>query len=67
MSRQIIFYKCSVCGNIVEKVVDSGAEVVCCGKPMEVLKANVTEASTEKHLPVAEIEGHTIKVRIGTV
>ena len=26
------FYKCRHCGNVVEKVVDSGIKVVCCGE-----------------------------------
>ena len=32
--------KCSVCGNIVEMIEDKGVPVMCCGKPMDELKAN---------------------------
>ena len=27
-------YKCEICGNIIEKVIDKGVPVMCCGKPM---------------------------------
>lgn len=60
-------YKCSVCGNIVEVVRVGGGELVCCGKPMNLLEAGVTEASTEKHIPVIEkIEGGYL-VKVGSV
>ena len=29
------FYICRTCGNIIEKINDSGVPVVCCGKPSE--------------------------------
>ena len=60
-------YKCSVCGNIVEVVRVGGGELVCCGKPMNLLEAGVTEASTEKHIPVIErIDGGYL-VKVGSV
>ena len=32
-------YECSICGNIVEVKEVGGGELVCCGKPMELIKA----------------------------
>ena len=32
------FYKCSHCGNVVEKVVDNKVPVFCCGQKMEELE-----------------------------
>ena len=62
------FFKCRHCGNVVEKVVDSGVAVVCCGEKMEELVANTVEASVEKHLPVVtRIDDCTIKVEVGSV
>ncbi|MBQ5605791.1 MAG: desulfoferrodoxin, partial [Prevotella sp.] len=62
------FYKCSHCGNVIIKAVDSGVRVVCCGKPMEELVANTVEASTEKHLPVVtRVDDNHIKVDVGSV
>lgn len=46
------FYICKMCGNIVEKIEDSGIAPFCCGKKMTCLNAEETEGSGEKHLPV---------------
>lgn len=62
------FYKCSHCGNVVVKMVDSGIPVVCCGKPMDELVANTVDASLEKHVPfVSETEKGVLKIEIGNV
>ncbi len=64
----IKFFKCRHCGNVIEKVVDSGVAVVCCGEQMEELIPNTVDASGEKHVPVVErIDDCRIKVRIGSV
>jgi len=65
MNRKL--YICRTCGNIIEKINDSGVPVVCCGKPMEELVPNTVEASTEKHLPAVTIEDRTINVNVGIV
>jgi len=31
-------YKCNICGNIVEVQKVGGGELVCCGKPMNLIK-----------------------------
>ena len=62
------FFKCRHCGNVVEKVVDSGIPVVCYGEKMEELIPNTVEASGEKHIPVVtHIGENTIKVEVGSV
>ena len=61
------FYICRTCGNIIEKINDSGVPVVCCGKEMEELVINTVEASSEKHLPAVTIEDGAINVNIGSV
>ena len=61
------FYKCRHCGNVVEKVVDSGVGVVCCGEQMQELIPNTVEASGEKHIPVVTDLGNgKIKVKVGS-
>lgn len=60
-------YKCEICGNIVEVVHVGGGILVCCGKEMVLQKENVTEASTEKHIPVIKREGNKIKVKVGEI
>ncbi len=60
-------YKCPVCGNVIEKLYDSSVPVVCCGKPMEELKAGVTDAALEKHVPVCEVKDGRLTVKVGSV
>lgn len=59
------FYKCAKCGNIISKYVDSGVPVVCCGEPMMELVANSTDAAGEKHVPVVEVNGNKVTVKVG--
>ncbi|MDR3071890.1 MAG: desulfoferrodoxin [Clostridiales Family XIII bacterium] len=61
------FYKCNHCGNLLGVVNDSGLVPVCCGEEMQVLKANTTDAATEKHVPVIEKNGDTVTVKVGSV
>ena len=62
------FYNCNRCGNVVEKVVDSGVAVVCCGEKMEELIPNTVDASGEKHVPVVTmLDDKRIKVEVGSV
>ena len=40
---------------------------MCCGKPMKEIIPGTTDASVEKHVPVVEINGGCVKVKIGAV
>lgn len=60
-------FKCNICGNIVEVLHGGGGELVCCGKPMELLTEKTKEAGFEKHLPVMEKTANGIRVKIGSV
>ncbi|NLB80284.1 MAG: desulfoferrodoxin FeS4 iron-binding domain-containing protein, partial [Clostridiaceae bacterium] len=61
------FYRCEVCGNLVGLVNNGGGELVCCGQPMVMLKANTQDAAVEKHVPVLAKDGDIITVTIGSV
>lgn len=62
------FYKCSHCGNVAMKMIDSGVPLVCCGEEMEELTPNSVDASTEKHVPVVKkIDDCIIKVEVGSI
>ena len=61
------FYFCPVCGNIVGLIDGDASHIQCCGKAMQKLIANTTDAATEKHVPVYEIENDEIIVKIGEV
>lgn len=59
-------YRCNICGNVVE-VLDTGkGQLVCCDELMELLEANTTDASLEKHLPVIEKTENGVKVKVGS-
>jgi superoxide reductase len=60
-------YKCNVCGNIVEVLHAGAGELVCCGKPMELLKEKTQDEGQEKHVPVIEKTDRGIKVKVGSV
>lgn len=65
--KKLVFYKCPTCGNVVVKLVDKATTVFCCGKPMQELNANSTDAATEKHVPVVKVSGNNVEVVVGSV
>ena len=67
MKNNVKFFVCEHCGNVVEKVEDHGVPVMCCGQKMKELVPGVVEASHEKHIPVAVVEGNLVKVSVGSV
>ena len=60
-------YRCSICGNIVEVIHASGGELVCCGKPMELLVEKTQDLGYEKHVPVIEKTEKGILVKVGSI
>lgn len=67
MCKSPKFYICKHCGNIVEKVHDSGVPVVCCGEQMSLLVGNTSDGVQEKHVPVVVVEGNKVEVSVGSV
>ena len=67
MAEKLQIYKCNTCGNIVEVLHGGIGELVCCGKPMELLDEKTADAATEKHVPVIEKVEGGYKVKVGTV
>ena len=61
------FYRCSHCGNIIYKVVDSKVPVVCCGQKMEELIPGTTDGAAEKHVPAVSVDGKLVRVKVGSV
>lgn len=61
------FFVCEKCGNMVGMINASGVPMMCCGQKMTLLEAGVKEASLEKHIPVATLNGNTVTVDIGSV
>lgn len=65
MNHNRMFLRCNICGNIIGMIHDAGVTPVCCGEEMELLTVNTTDASQEKHVPVARRNGDEIAVNIG--
>lgn len=61
------FFVCKHCGNMVGLIHESGVPLVCCGENMTELVANTTDAAQEKHVPVVEVNGNTVTVKVGSV
>ena len=61
------FYVCKHCGNLVTFLHASGVPVICCGEPMTELVAGTVDAAHEKHIPVVEVEGSKVSVKVGSV
>lgn len=67
MKKEISFYRCKHCGNIITFLKESGAPISCCGEPMTKLEANSTDAAKEKHVPVINKLDSKVQVTIGSV
>ncbi len=61
------FFKCDICGNMVGMIHESGVPMECCGQPMTEMKANTSDGATEKHVPVVEVSGARVLVKVGEV
>jgi superoxide reductase len=67
MAEKLEIYKCEICGNIVEVEHGGVGELVCCGEPMTLIKANTVDAAKEKHVPVIEKKEGGYQVTVGSV
>ena len=64
---EVKLYRCSHCGNIAIKVINSGVPLVCCGEKMVELIPSSTDAAVEKHVPVVTRTGDKVTVDVGSV
>lgn len=64
---ELKFYRCKHCGQIVAIVKGTGVPIICCGEPMQEIKAGEMDASVEKHVPVFEVKDDKVYVTIGSV
>lgn len=66
-TKKLQVYKCEVCGNMVEMVHAGAGTLVCCNQKMTLMEEGVTDAATEKHVPVIEKIDGGFKVTVGEV
>jgi len=67
MTKKLEMYKCDICGNFVEVVLEGAGELVCCDEPMKLMKANTVEAAQEKHVPFFIKKDDELEIRVGSV
>lgn len=63
MTEKLELYKCNICGNLVQVLLNGVGELVCCGEAMEKLETKYEENNElgEKHVPkIAEENGKKI-------
>ncbi len=71
MTQKLELYRCNICKNIVEVVLEGDGTLVCCGEKMELLKPGTTDGENmplgEKHVPVIDFECESagVKIRVG--
>lgn len=68
MTEKLEMYRCEICGNFVQVILNGDGELVCCGQPMQKLEAkNQEEAMMEKHIPVFVEQDGGQEIRVGEV
>lgn len=61
------FFICEHCGNIVGLIKSAGVPIKCCGQNMTELIPGTTDAALEKHVPVVDVNGNMVSVKVGEV
>lgn len=66
MTEKLELYKCQICNNLVQVILNGEGELVCCGQTMEKLIPHQEENNelAEKHTPIIEQEGNNKFIRL---
>lgn len=67
MAKVSEVFKCTKCGSMVVVREAGTCNPVCCGEPMQEVKAGTVDAAREKHVPVIEKIADGYKVTVGSV
>ncbi len=71
MTKKLELYKCDICNNLVEVVLEGEGELVCCGEIMRKLEPKNNEKQEaemkDKHIPIIEQKDDGILIRVGEV
>ena len=65
MTKKLELYRCSICGNLVQVMIEGEGELVCCGEPMKLItpqNSEVDEQLLEKHIPIIKVDPSMTKV-----
>ena len=66
MTNRLELYRCNVCGNLVEVILQGDGALVCCGEEMEFLSPKNEDSLNEKHVPIIEMNDGEVKIRVGS-
>lgn len=67
MTERLQLYKCEVCGNIVQVILEGEGELVCCGQPMNLMNPKKNdENANEKHVPIFVKTEDGAEIRVGS-
>lgn len=68
MSCNPVFLTCKKCNMVLELICNERTEKYeCCNEELKELVPNTSEGAAEKHLPVVEVNGNKITVKVGSV
>lgn len=67
MKKNVKFYKCLTCENVIGLIDGDPKNLKCCGNNMEQMEPNTVDAAKEKHVPVCKREGDRLIVSVGDV
>lgn len=67
MEKNVRFYKCPICGNVIGLIDGDSKHLRCCGQEMIALTGNENDGATEKHVPVYEKVEDEIVVKVGEI
>lgn len=68
MNKEISFFLCKEKkGTIIGIDCCPDSKVSCCGEELSPVKIGSVDAAKEKHVPVIEVNGNTVKVKVGSV
>ena len=60
-------FKCAKCNNMISYLNKDECDVKCCGETMVELVPNTSDGAGEKHVPVIEVDGNKVTVKVGEV
>lgn len=60
------FFRCKHCGQIVGIVKNTNVPIICCGEKMIELIPNTSDGAFDKHIPVVEVDGNKVTVKVGS-
>lgn len=66
--KEVKFYVCKHCGNLVVLMRNGGGKLVCCGEAMQLMEPNSSDGAYEKHIPqVSVATDGQLMVQVGSI